>query len=336
MMAKTELTITLSCASAFDPDDDVLWDGDYLAYVVASQSYRRLRKFITRHVVPHADARIRRLMRVSAEERARIISDDPRAMDAWAVAIWSSDLDRKAVSRHWTKSSEPWTARDPKPPIVLDRDAMGMELTVKAPKGLLRVAQADWVLRHATLATLRHRFARAKALAVGMARAGDADSGQDMLGANKLALTGEVLDTGALQFTVNAEPMCDTLTPCPQRTKEERRLADESLRQRHLAEIKERCAGPCLRFSWREGWGVAPSSVPDLAAGVSVKRHRLFAAGRPAFLLFATPTGWCARMVEACLEVHDDLPWKVIDTLRHAYTRYKKQQDERAREGSTA
>jgi hypothetical protein len=82
MMAKTELIITQSCASAFDPDDDVLWDGDYLAYVVASQSYRRLRKFITRHVAPRADARIRRLLRIGAEERARILSNDPRAMDA--------------------------------------------------------------------------------------------------------------------------------------------------------------------------------------------------------------------------------------------------------------
>jgi hypothetical protein len=43
-----------------------------------------------------------------------------------------------------------------------------MELTVKSPNGLLRVPQADRVLRHATLATLRHRFARAKALAIGI------------------------------------------------------------------------------------------------------------------------------------------------------------------------
>jgi hypothetical protein len=150
-----------------------------------------------------------------------------------------------------------------------------------------------------------------------------------MFGANKLTLTGEVLGTGAMQFTVNAEPICDTLTPCSHRTKEQRRGADEALRQRRLAEIKERCAAPCLLFSWRDGWGVAPSSVPDLAAGVSVKRHRLCTLGRPAFLLFAVPTGWCARMVAVCVETHDDLPWKAVDTLRHAYVRYMKQQDDR-------
>ncbi len=330
-MAKIELTSTLAKASAFGSEGEILWDGDYMAYVVAMQSYRSLRRFITRHVAPHADSRIRCLLRLDAEARARTLLDDPRALDAWAVAIWSSDLERKASLRLWTQLSHP-EMLDRIPQVVLDRDAMGMEFAVKAPDGPLRAAQADWLLRHATLATLRHRFARARALARGMARASDAVLGKDMLGGNSLVLTGEVLDGGDLQFTVEAEPMRGTLAPRPHQTKVQRRMAAEVLRQQRLQELMQLCTGPCLRFSWLDGWGVASSSVPNPAVGVNVKRHRLFAVGRPAFVLFATPTGWCARMADVPLEAHDDMPWKVIDTLRHAYTRYKKLQEGRAAE----
>ncbi len=330
-MAKIELTSTLAKASAFGATGEILWDGDYLARIVAMQSYQSLRRFITRHVAPHADSRIRCLLRLGAEARARALLDDPRMLDAWAVAIWSSDLERMVSLRLWTQLSHP-VVLDRIPRVVLDRDAMGMEFAVKAPNGPLRTVQAGWLLGHATLATLRHRFARARALARGMARAGDAVLGKDMLGGNSLALTGEVQDGGDLKFTVEAEPMRDTLTPRPHQTKAQRRMAAEVLRQQRLQKLMQLCAGPCLRFSWRDGWGVASSSVPSLGVGVGVKRHRLFAVGRPAFVLFATQTGWCARMADVPLEVHDDMPWKVIDTLRHAFTRYKKLQEGRPAE----
>jgi len=81
-----------------------------------------------------------------------------------------------------------------------------------------------------------------------------------------------------------------------------------------------------LNEGWQEGWGVGTSTTPCFASGGSAKFHRLFSEGRPTFVLFRTETGWCARMVGVPLEVHDSAPWKVFNTLRHAYTRYLQQQ----------
>ena len=148
----------------------------------------------------------------------------------------------------------------------------------------------------------------------------------ELIGLSRLTLFGEVLDGGDLQFTADAEVMQDVLTPRPQRDKGERRIAAAEAHQRRLQWLRGLCTGLCLRFSWRDGWTVSASTVPDIAAGIAIKRNRLFAEGRPAFILFATLTGCCARMVDVPLEVLDDQPWMAIDTLRHAYVRYRRQQ----------
>lgn len=320
-MTKTESISTQANASAFGVDDVPARDGDWLAYAVGLQSYRCLRRFVTRHVVPHADDRIRRLLRLDEGQRGTLISTDPRALEAWAVALWTFDLEREAPRRLW---SDPGRRSCPEPSIgvKLERCAMGMELTVKTASGPLREGQAQWLLGHAVLATLRRRFSIARALARGMAEAEEAALSKDLVGRNKLYLSGEVLIDGALRFTVEAQPQRASLMPCRRPGKSERRQAfEERLRERQT-ELCRCCVGVCLRFSWRNGWTVATSSVPDLAAGVSAKRHPLFVPGRPAFLLFAVPDGWCARLIDSPLEVRDAEPWKVIDTLRHAYMKY--------------
>ena len=316
------LTTTSARASAFDMDGELLWDGDYLAFVIAAQTYRSLRRFITHHVAPGADSRIRSMLCLEIDPRAKVLSQDPRALDAWAVAIWSADLEGKASHPRWTIPSTP-CGRDreaSRPSLV--RDAMGMTLSIKAPDGPLRVSQGDWILGHATLAILRDRFARARALAQGMADAGEAELGGEMIGRNRLTLTGEVLQCGELRFTVDAATLPNTLAPRPHRSKSERRARLIELGRRRRDQLSQICAGPCLRFTLRDGWRVATSAVPDLAAGIDVRRNRLFCDGRPPFILFSIPGGWCARMIEAPVEVLDDAPWKTIDTLRYAYSRY--------------
>jgi hypothetical protein len=315
---------TRARASAFNFKDELLWDGDYLAAIVAMQSYRSLRRFITRHVAPHADRRIRELLKREAEERAGMLTNDGRALDAWTVALWSYDIELRVHQRLWSRW-HPTCAGDA-PKVALNKDSMAMEFVVKAPHGRLHVAQAHWLLRHATMANLTHRFARARALARGMAQAHDIELEGELIGLSRLTLFGEVLDGGDLQFTADAEVMQDVLTPRPQREKAERRIAAAEAHQRRLQWLRGLCSGLCLRFSWRDGWTVSASTVPDIAAAVAIKRNRLFAEGRPAFILFATSTGCCARMVDVPLEVLDDQPWMAIDTLRHAYVRYRRQQ----------
>jgi hypothetical protein len=327
-MARTDLTVTEAGRTAFSDDDEVVRDGDYLAYVVAAQSYRALRRYITRHVVPHADALIRRLLSLAPDQCAQQISDDPRALAAWAVAIWSQDLECEVSSRLWLPRSAP-PGRCGMPRAVLDRAAMSMELDVKAPEGLLRQAQADWLLRHATLAVLRHRFARARAVAHGMAQAGDADLGKSMIGRNRLSLAGEA-DVRTVRFTVQGERTQDVLLPQPHGTKAARRAQ----RLEHLRQLTRVCVGLCLRYSQRDGWGVATSSAPDAASVAVLKRHRLLVEGRPHFLLFPTTTGWCARMERAPLETLDSEPGGAIACLREAYRRYRTLQVERAEEAA--
>lgn len=316
---------TLTRATAFDVDDELLWDGDYLATTVAFQSYRSLRRFIARHVVPRADSRIRRLLNSAPEECARRLAGDSRALDAWAVALWSVDIECYANYRLWNCLSRADGQAEARR-AVLNRDAMAMEFNVKAPNGALSVAQAQWLLQHATMAVLRHRFGRARALAQGMANAGEAVLGDELIGPSSLSLAGEVLNTGDLQFTADAEVMRDVLVPRPQRCLDVRRLAAAEVDLRRLQKLKALCAGICLRYTWRDGWTVAPSTEPRVDAGVIIKRNRLFTQGRPAFVIFATSNGFCARMVDVPLEVLDECAWKAIDTLRHAYTRYAKQQ----------
>lgn len=65
---------------------------DHLAYVAAIRSYRRLRRFITRRVVP-PDARIRELLYLSPPQRTLALAHDPGNVDAWPVAIWREDLE---------------------------------------------------------------------------------------------------------------------------------------------------------------------------------------------------------------------------------------------------
>ncbi len=319
-------TSTLSGPEAFPAKDDLLWDGDYLARVVASQSYRSLRRFIAGHVAPHADSRIRRLLQLNTEKRVEALVRDPRALAAWAVALWSMDLECNAKLRLW----EAWedlrqpTRRECVPRAVLDRDSMGITLSVSAPSGPLRVAQGTWLLQHATLAVLRYRFGLAQALALGMAQAHDGELSKGMLGRNRLELTAEVLPSGGLRFTVEAEATAPTLVPRPHRSKNERRRLWEEAKQQRLQALRGICSGPCLRFTWRDGWEVVSSSVPDVADGITIRKNRLFAEGRPAFVLFAAADGYCARVIDAPLEVVDGTPWKAVDTLRHAFSRYRK------------
>jgi hypothetical protein len=319
-MTQAESTSVLAKASAFSSRAAIVRDGDYLACMVAYRTYRYLRRFIIRHVVPHADGHIRRLLRVDELQRVAAVVARADASDAWAVAIWTHDLERHARERLWAMGGR--FGRDPEVRLQLDRISFGMDLEVKVPSGRLQEDQAQWLLGHAALATLRRRFARARAVAAGMAKAGDATLHKDLLGRNLLALVGEVLDNGDLRFSAEEEPMRGVLMPASRPSKGDRRGAFEQALLDRRAQLCQCCVGPCLTFSWCDGWSVAASAIPDLAGGVGVRRHRLFVPGRPMFLLFAVPQGWCARMVDSPLQVHDTLPWKAIDTLRHAYTKH--------------
>lgn len=313
-----------SCVSgraAFDPAGETLHDGDYLANVIAVRSYKEMRRFLVRHVAPHADGRIRKLLALDDESRALLLSKDQRAVDAWAVAIWTADVERHARRRLWfdAAGSDPYRHV---PSVIVDRNAMGMFFPIKAPGGTLTVPQAQWLLRHATLSTLLHRFARARSLVEGMVNAGSVGLGEDMLGPNRLEMRGELLLSGEMRFVARGAPMNGSFESLPHRTKEARRAFSDDARRRRVEALQRLCSGLCLRFSWHAGWVVVASSTPD-RDGHGVKRHRLFAEGRPHFVIFETSTGWCARLVAIPLEVHDEKPWMAIDTLRIAFERYR-------------
>lgn len=320
MMTQASSTWTASPV-AFDQKGESLRFGDEMAREVALRAYRFLRRFIVDHLVPDADARIRRMLSMQPRARAVRMRQDPRAIDAWAVAIWSSDMEMAALCRLWTR--QPIMSERQRISITLNRDAMGMAMDISLGHRPLLASQGEWLLWHATMALLRHRFGKARALAAGMAKAGYADLGEAMVGPSRLTVSGEVLSDGGVHFRVTGEVMSGLLQAAPSSLKAQRAAA-ASQEQHRVGEARARiCAGPCLRFCWREGWSAGSATAPNVAAGVVVKRNRLFLKDRPAFIIFATPTGWCARTIHEPVEVHDSEPWTAIDTLRHAVVRYR-------------
>jgi hypothetical protein len=144
----TDQKTCVSGRAAFDPNGEALRDGDQLANAISVQSYRELRRLLVRHVAPHADGTIRKLLALDEESRTQALSRSQRAVDAWAVAIWTADIERHARERLWFDGagSEPYR---PVPYVKVNQAAMGMTFPTKAPGGRLTVPQAQWLLRHA-------------------------------------------------------------------------------------------------------------------------------------------------------------------------------------------
>jgi hypothetical protein len=314
-------TLTRAGPTAFPQDTPFpLKYRDHLAYVAAIRSYRRLRRFITRHVIPHADARIRKLLRLSPRQRALALAHDPGNVDAWAVAIWSEDLERDVRFRLWGASLDEYAGTSSG---FLDRSAVAMEFDVVVQHGPMGRRQARWLLEHATLAVLKHRFNQARAIAAAMAAAGDATCSSDLIGRSQLTVSGEI-SSSRVQFAFTDDAPHEPLAARQLRSKSVRKNAQAMLRRARQEELASCCSGRCLRFCWREGWLAADSSKPTLDTIGSIKRHRLFVQGRPHFVLFRTITGWCARMEAAPIEAHGAQPCDAIGALRHAYTQHHK------------
>jgi hypothetical protein len=326
-MRRESIVVTAE-AARFDPKSGPSWDFTFAAYKSAMELYRHMARFIRRHVISRSDARIRRLRGLNSSSKVgEAMARDEADRTAWAYMMWCRRLEPDAHVRLWRgpKARELFRRHNPyRPDIELGRHALDYELKVDLAEQQLNISQSDWMLRHASAAALRYIWAQALDLARGMAQAGVGGWGPGMLEERTdVLVTGSLGPSGAVDLVVEGPAVVAPLQPRGTRPKEARAAEYAKLQESRRAEIREICAGPCLRFTYESGWQVVDAA--NTPTSVDVRRRRLFAAGRPAFFLFETlDGGYCARLCERRLEVLDSAPWRAIATLHQAVLRYER------------
>lgn len=326
-MQRESIVVTAE-AARFDPKSGPSWDFTFAAYKAAMGLYGSMARFIRRHVLSRSDARIRRLRgSKSAGKVGEAMARDEADCAAWAYMMWCRRLEPDAHVRLWRgpKARELYRRHNPcRPDIELGRHALDYDLNVDLAKQQLNISQSDWMLKHASAAALRCIWAQALDLASGMAEAGVGGWGPGMLEERTdVLVTGRLGSSGAVHLVVEGPAVVAPLQPRATHPKDARVAEYAKAQESRRAEIREICAGPCLRFTYGSGWQVVDAA--NVPTSVDVRRRRLFAPGRPAFFLFETSdAGYCARLCERRLEVLDSAPWRAIATLHQAVLRYER------------
>lgn len=326
-MQRESIVITAE-AARFNPKSGPSWDFTYAAYKSAMELYRPMARFIRRHVISRSDARVRRLWGLKSSGKVgEAIARDEADCAAWAYMMWCRRLEPDVHVRLWrgSKARELFRRHNRyRPDIELGRHALDYDLNVDLGEQQLNVSQSDWMLQHASAAALRCIWAQALNLAGGMSQAGAGAWGPGMLEERTdLLLTGRLEKSGGVHLIVDGPALVAPLQPRASRPKEARVAEYAKAQESRQAEIREICAGACLRFTYESGWQVVDAA--NTPTSMDVRRRRLFAPGRPAFFLFETPDGgYCARLCERRLEVVDSAPWRAIATLQQAVLRYER------------
>jgi len=321
-MQDRELVSVTADAARFSERGEPCWDPAFAAHRAALAAYRPIRRFIRRHMLVGADGRVKRLLRMHEVDRGEAIWESQRDSDAWAYGMWRMRLEDESALESRRLASDYELPRS----TMLGRHALDFEMRICADERTLNDSRCDWLFSHAAAASLRLVWARARALAQGMAKARDGAFGRGMLeGRNKLELLGELADDGSITFTSFGPSSNHALHPRPHQEKSQRREAYQRAMARRHERVLDTCRGPCLRFTFEKGWQTVYSAAPDPShSSAGVRRLRLFVKGRPAFYLFPFERGYCARLCDKPMEVWDSAPWRAIDTLRHAVVRHER------------
>jgi hypothetical protein len=141
------------------------------------------------------------------------------------------------------------------------------------------------------------------------ARTGAADWGLNCCGLSQLCIGAAAIDPdGRLRFGHRRQRHRDARAATP-------RQVWRAATEEPLNRLLRACQGPCITWSARDGWRVAPSRIPGEGA---FRRHRLLgiAAVRPHFWLFTAGGDIVARHCTVAMQALGDTPRQAIEALR--------------------
>ena len=272
--------------------------------------YRAMARHLRRHVVGRSERWVARFRQSgNLLDIARQLAGQPRAVLSLAELLWARQVEENVEQRRW-----PYRQVAGPDPIRLRRECLVLDHARQSAAACARLddSQRQWLAYHAAALTLSTLWGQALSRAVMAARTGVADCSLNSCGLSQLCAGAAAIDAdGRLRLVaIAASGTVMRVPPRPDRA-QRRRAATEAPLQRLLGA----CQGPCMTWSARDGWFVAPSRRP---CDEAFKRHRLLgiAAVRPHFWLFAAGGHIVARHCTVAMQALGDTPAQAIEALR--------------------
>jgi hypothetical protein len=285
--------------------------------------YRALNRHLRRHHARGSESiGIDFLLHPDPLQMASALRENRTALMAFADLLFCRSIEPAVMRRRWP-------SRRP------DDGVRGIGVRLDVPKtyamfGLSPETQSQ-LARQVAAAVIVHAWRRAQHLAIAAVRTGVADwrgvgeplstaTGSHMPQVQRLTWAASIVGS-KLRFVSSAAPAAvDWSLPRPD--KRERTLAwRRDVAERRAARTAA-CRGPCLTWSFDQGWTVVDSTSPG--AGPA-KRHRLL-DGREVigyFWLFAAESGFVARACGARIQTSAHTPLEAVNLLRLALRQFR-------------
>jgi hypothetical protein len=272
--------------------------------------YRAMARHLRRHVVGRSERWVARFRQSgNLLDIARLLAGQPRAVLSLAEVLWARQVEENVEQRRW-----PYRSVAGPDPIWLRRERLVLDHASQSRPACARLddSSRQWLEYHAAALTLSTLWGQALSRAVMAARTGVADWGLNCCGLSQLCAGAAAIDPdGRLRFVaIAASGTVMRVPPRPDKAQRRRAATEEPLNR-----LLRACQGPCMTWSARDGWRVAPSRIPGDGA---FRRHRLLgiAAVRPHFWLFTAGGDIVARHCTVAMQALGGTPRQAIEALR--------------------
>lgn len=272
--------------------------------------YRAMARHLRRHVVGHSERWVARFRQAgNLLDIARLLAGQPRAVLSLAELLWARQVEENVEQRRW-----PYHQVAGLDPIRLRQERLVLDHASQSAAACARLddSQRQWLAYHAAALTLSTLWGQALSRAVMAARTGVADWGLNCCSLSQLCAGAAAIGADArLRFVaIAASGTAMHMPPRPDKAQRRRTATEEPLQR-----LLHACQGPCMTWSARDGWFVAPSRMP--CDGV-FRRHRLLGIStvRPHFWLFAAGGDIVARHCTVAMQALGDTPGQAIEALR--------------------
>lgn len=276
--------------------------------------YRAMARHLRRHVVVGRSKRwVTKFMQSgNVLEIARMLAGQPRAVLSLAELMWARQVEEHVEERRWPYRQMPTE----QPMRVLRDQQLAFDPAGQARSVYAQIdeSQRRWLDEHAAAWVLSTLWSHALSRAVMMAYTGVADWERNCCSTLALCTGAATIDADSRACFVGIAA-AGTVMGVPPRP--------DKLQRRHMVTqaqdtVLRACQGPCLTWSDRDGWFVAPSRSPAHGA---FKRHRLLgiAQARPHFWLFTSADGIVvARHCQVAMQALGNTPAQAMEALRAA------------------
>ncbi len=272
--------------------------------------YRAMARHLRRHVVGRSERWVARFRQSgNLLDIARLLAGQPRAVLSLAELLWARQVEENVEQRRW-----PYRTVAGPDPIRLRRERLVLDHASQAAAACARLddGERQWLEYHAAALMLSTLWGQALSRAVMAARTGVADWSLNCCSLSQLCAGAVTIDADArLRFVgITASGTAMRLPPRLDKAQRRRAATEEPLKR-----LLHACQGPCMTWTARDGWFVAPSRVPCHGA---FRRHRLLgiAAVRPHFWLFTAGGDIVARHCTVAMQALGDTPGQAIEALR--------------------